>query len=229
MFSSGATHVHAPAPATMSDLMGAAVNSSKHGGPPVDLLDLDMDFEFMSAERRQQLMNPLPVQNERSDQSQCDDVQVHGGPDNAVNHLDRAKTQPYHSNHNEQARIGRDFQSFDVAPAPRPIKAHRRRRSPQRIYNTPYRDSDYYAPGYAKYFDRDAVHSRRDHYRLRNPSPEATKHRSEAIFVAAMADLDVKEERDYDRRGTDSYRGGGNKRRRDGKLFTAFDFCLKAN
>ncbi|KAL1608825.1 Nuclear cap-binding protein subunit 1 [Nothophoma quercina] len=30
-----------------------------------------------------------------------------------------------------------------------------------------------------------------------------------------MADLDVKEERDYDRRGTDSYRGGGNKRRRD--------------
>lgn len=44
-----------------------------------------------------------------------------------------------------------------------------------------------------------------------------------------MADLDVKEERDYDRRGTDSYRGGGNKRRRDGKLLMAFDFCLKAN
>jgi hypothetical protein len=37
-----------------------------------------------------------------------------------------------------------------------------------------------------------------------------------------MADLDVKEERDYDRRGTDSYRGGGNKRRRDGKLVTTF-------
>ena len=35
-----------------------------------------------------------------------------------------------------------------------------------------------------------------------------------------MADLDAKEEREHDKRGTDSYRGGGNKRRRDGKLIT---------
>ncbi|KAJ4335907.1 Nuclear cap-binding protein subunit 1 [Didymella glomerata] len=196
----------------MDDFMGATVDSSI-GDPQVNLLDLDMDFEFMSAERRQQLMSPFPMQSDVPCQLQCNDAQMHGGPDDGVNDL--AKTQPYHASPNGQARLGRDFQSFDVAPAPRLIKAHRRRRSPHRIYNTPYPRSDYYTPDYAQHFDRDAAHPRRDHYRHRIPSPEAIKHRSEAIFVSAMADLDVREERDYDKRGTDSYRAGGNKRRRD--------------
>jgi nuclear cap-binding protein subunit 1 len=34
-----------------------------------------------------------------------------------------------------------------------------------------------------------------------------------------MADTDARDERD-ERRGVDSYRGGGNKRRRDGKFAT---------
>jgi hypothetical protein len=212
MSSRGATQIYTSTPATMDGFMDSTMNSDR-GGPPADLLDFDMNFEFMSAERRQQLMNPLPVQEViPRQQSQCNDVQMHRGPDDGVK-----RQGPHHANLDEQARISRDFRSFDVAPAPRLIKAHRRRRSPHRIYSTPYRRSDFYTPVYAQYFDRDAACSRRDHYRHRNPSPEAIKHRSEAIFVAAMADLDVKEERDYDRRGTDSYRGGGNKRRRDGK------------
>jgi hypothetical protein len=221
MFSASATtQVHATKPPKMDDVMGAAVDSSIED-PQVNLLDLDMDFEFMSAERRQQLMSPLPMQSDVPCQLQCNDAQMYGGPDDGLNDL--AKTQPYHASPNGQARLGRDFQSFDVAPAPRLTKAHRRRRSPYRIYNAPYRRSDYYTPDYAQHFDRDAAHPRRDHYRHRIPSPEAIKHRSEAIFVPAMADLDVREERDYDKRGTDSYRGGGNKRRRDGKLLTAVE------
>lgn len=225
MFSRDATQIYASAPAMMDVLMGSTVNGIR-GGLPVDLLDLDMDFELMPAERRQHLMNPLPLKEEVPRQhSQCNDISMNGDPANEVKHFRQG--QPHHANHDEQARIGRDFQSFDVAPAPRPIKAHRRRRSRYRVYNPPYRHSDYYTPGYAQYFDRDAVHSRRDHYRYRNPSPEALKHKSEVIFFAAMADLDVKEEHDYDRRGTDSYRGGGNKRRRDGKLTTAIESVLQ--
>ena len=194
------------------------------GWPPVDLLDLNMDIEFMSAESRQQLMVPLSVSNEGVPRQELhfNDVAMKVTGANGVN---VSRKQPYNANLIQQARIGRDFQSFDVAPAPRPIRAHRRRRSRHRLHNHPYRHSDYYTPDYVNYFDRDACRPQRGHYspsRRRHDSTEALKHRPETIFVAAMADLDVKEERDYDRRGTDSYRGGGNKRRRDGRLVTTF-------
>lgn len=227
MFSGCATQIHAPAPAMSDDFMSSIANIAR--GAPIDLLDLDMDFEFMSAERRHQLMAPLPTSNEEAHHQYSNfgnaPMQVTGS--NAKNVSD-SQDQPYDANHNEQAR--REFQSFDVAPAPRPIKAHRRRRSRHRAYNTPYRHSNYYKSGYATYFDRDAYRPRRSHYspsRQRDDSPEALKHRSKAIFVAAMADLDVKEERDYDRRGTDSYRGGGNKRRRDGQSIQMFHPMLQ--
>lgn len=205
----------------MDDLTGATVNSARRE-PPVDLLNLDMDFEFMSAERRQQLMAPISISNEEAPRQypQFNDVSMEVVAGSEVN---VRQDKPYGTNHDEQARIGRDCQSFDVAPAPRPIKAHRRRRSRHRVYNPPCRRSDYHTPGYANYFDRDAVRSQRDYYspsRGRNASIATLKQKSEPTFIAAMADLDVKEERDYDRRGTDSYRGGGNKRRRDGELIT---------
>lgn len=91
---------------------------------------------------------------------------------------------------------------------PRHIREHRSRRA--------HRQS--YAVQSPRYHDWDKDCSRANAYerQLRAPSPDSLKHRAQAIVVAAMADLDVREERD-DRRGGDNYRGGG-KRRRDGKL-----------
>lgn len=58
------------------------------------------------------------------------------------------------------------------------------------------------------------------YHRDREASLDSLRNRAEAVFVSAMADLDVREERD-DRRDGDRYRGGGqNKRRRDGELAT---------
>lgn len=131
MFRRNATRVRAPEPAVTGNLVNTTVNSSICGGPPVDLPNLDMNVEGMSRERRQQLLKPSPVQSEVLRQLQGNDVQVRGSPANAVNDL--AKAQPCAASHTGQARIGRDFQSFDVAPAPRLIKAHRRRHSPRRI------------------------------------------------------------------------------------------------
>lgn len=63
-------------------------------------------------------------------------------------------------------------------------------------------------------------HAFEDNHRDRAPSPDTLRNRAEAVFVSAMADLDVREERE-DRRDGDRYRGGGhNKRRRDGELAT---------
>lgn len=215
MLSRSATQLVDPAPAMIASSKGALVDDVC-AGPRVDLLDLDIDFEFMSAERRQQLMAPLPTPHESL---LCQFPVLEDGSMQIVE--DGVVQVRQEANYDEQARNGRDFQSFDVAPAPRPIKAHRRRISRHRVYTSPYQNPDLYTPAHAKNFDRDAHCSRRDHYspsRRRDASLGTLKHRSEATFVAAMADLDVKEERDYDRRGTDSYRGGGNKRRRDGRL-----------
>ena len=68
MFSRGATQVHAQTPGMMDDVMGDTRNSV-HGAPPVDLLDLDMNFDFMSAERQQQLMAELPTTSDRAPQN----------------------------------------------------------------------------------------------------------------------------------------------------------------
>lgn len=197
------------------------------GAHSVDLLDHDgMDYESMSAERRQQLMAPTPPSSEAKSQQnpQYHDITTNMVVDSEVSHA--GKDQPCVANHNGQARIGpgRDLQSFDVAPAPRLIKAHRRPRSRNSRYNSAHRRTDHCYSGFAKYFDRDAVPTKRAHLstsRGRNTPPETKEHTSAAASVAPMADFDAREERDYDRRGTDSYRGGGNKRRRDGELLIA--------
>jgi hypothetical protein len=189
------------------------------GGPPVDLLDLDMDFTFMSAERRQQLTNPTPKREDPAPYQYSEEDVLTPEVKMQVDRQD----QPHRTNHNEKAR-GREFQSFYVAAAAsRPTKTHRRR---QPINNSPYRRPEY-APGYANYFDRDGFYLRRDHYntaRDRNASQGVLKRKFEA-----MADTDARDERDdYNRRGTDSYRGGGNKRRRDGEFISSRWFCLSS-
>lgn len=194
------------------------VTNTVNRRPANDLLDLDMNFVSMSAERIQRFMALAPQQDDiPSDQSWKVDVLTPGGERVRADRQD----QPYQTSRNEQA-CSRDFQSFDVAPATsRPIKAHRRRR---RFYNAPCQRSDYLSIR-ATYFDSGAVHLRREAVSSscdRNTLREAPKHKSEAIV--AMADFDAREERDYDRRGTDSYRGGGNKRRRDGELVASCGF-----
>jgi nuclear cap-binding protein subunit 1 len=192
----------------------------------VDSLDLEASYDLIAAKGRQQVVTKLPVVNGTicSQISSVNDVPMVVDAGDGVNHNQVCQDDAHQTNHDEQARFGREFQSFDVAPASRQIKAHRRRRSRHRQHRFPYRGSNYYTPDYASSFGRDAHRSRRDHYspRRRDASPETLKHRPQAAFVAAMADLDVRDERD-DRRGTDSYRGGGNKRRRDGMLTILFE------
>lgn len=188
-----------------------------------DLLDAEMDFEFMSAECRQRFLAPVLISNKIEP---CPLQTSHDESMEVVEEGEVLVRQDQHRqpNHDGQARIGRDFQSFDVAPAPRLIKAQRHRVSRHRVYNPPYQNFESHSPGYANPIGSDVHRSRRDHYspsQRRNASLATLKHRSEAKFIAEMADLDVKEEREFDRRGTDSYRGGGNKRRRDGRLTTA--------
>lgn len=109
-----------------------------------------------------------------------------------------------------------DCRKFDSNTVPQTISAHRQRRP--RTFPRSRGLVDRYIPAYSKYYNHDSHHFGSSHCDspVREPLPEAFQHRAEVSFVAAMADLDVREERD-DRRGGDSYRGGGNKRRRDGK------------
>lgn len=116
----------------------------------------------------------------------------------------------------------------------------RARTSNRNLYNTPSRPIRAYNsrlnryPRFRSYRDHDRpprgdlvhpegnhrAHTFEDYASNRAPSPDALRNRAEAVFVSAMADLDVREERD-DRRDGDRYRGGGyNKRRRDGELAT---------
>lgn len=206
MLSRSATEIHASTSATIDN----EVDSSVYGVSPANLRNLEANFQFMSVERRQQFMTPslvlggtVPHQRSNAHDAMTDVV--------VVGEVSCRQDQP---SHDEQARFGRGFQSFDVALASRPVKAHRRSR-----HNSHYRRSDHYTPEYAYYFDRDAVSTRRARLtcsRSKNASPEILNH-TFAASVAPMADIDAKEERDSDRRGTDSYRGGGNKRRRDGE------------
>jgi hypothetical protein len=79
-------------------------------------------------------------------------------------------------------------------------------------------------PSPRHYSYRDPDDSRRRAYQYdrqhQEVSPDTLEDRAEATVVSAMADLDVKDEREG-RRDGDRYRGGGyNKRRRDGRLAT---------
>lgn len=206
---------HAPTAGKMDNVGGRSSNTCNRA--PVDLLDIEMEFTFMSTERQQQLMVASP-DNHMPCHFSDDDVLTPGGLQV------RGQGQPCVTSRFEQAR-SRDFQSFDVAPAAtRLIKAHRRR---QRSHGSAYRRFHDHNSAYADYFDRDAVCSQRDRCDSSRDRDRVLKHRFEAASVAAMADFDARDERDYDRRGTDSYRGGGNKRRRDGELLDSRSMVLQ--
>ena len=163
MLSRGATQPYAPAPALQDDIISASTNSVR--GARVDSPDVDMDFEFISAERQEQLTTSPTVLKEdisRRD-SGFENIPKHASGSNAVG-VAGSQDQPHSANHNEQARIGRVCQSFDEAPARRPIKAHLRRRSRHGAYIAPYRHSDHYTPGHATYFDRDAHRPQRSYH-----------------------------------------------------------------
>jgi hypothetical protein len=182
-----------------------------------DLLELGMEFEFVSPER-QGLMNGRDrCQNGAVAMSLIDDEPTEVEMRDAQVEPTVGQEHPKHASSDEQARRS----TLDLSnTAPRPIRApHSRHNNHYRSFKR-YAQGDYYIP--KPYRDPDADRGRAsDHDRQhRDPSPDTVRDQGKAIYVSAMADVDVKEERD-DRRDGDRYRGGGNnKRRRDGKLAT---------
>lgn len=205
MLVKGADKIDASVPDTLDNGLNDSVTNAGS-------LNLAIDVDIMSVDGRQQLELQPPPSNNANSQQDSSVLDAMTDVDDEVSRQD--------ANHNGLARFGRDSQSFDVAPVPRLIRAHRRRRSRYPVPNSSYRRSDHYTPGYAHYIDRDAVRTQRAQHSSsrRNASPGTLEPTLAVASVAPMADNDAREERDNDRRGTDSYRGGGNKRRRDGKL-----------
>lgn len=169
-----------------------------------DLLGLGVDFENVSPERRNLMTAP-----EFPQLSLVDDVPME----------DTRETEPTVRQDTSLAGEqvpGRDL-DFDNH-AQRPIRAPRSRRNNYDAYSR-YQQRDSYVPGHAVYHDPDDIRVRAYRYdrEYREASPETLQNRAEARFVSAMADVDVRQEREDRRDGGDRYRGGGNKRRRDGK------------
>jgi hypothetical protein len=115
-------------------------------------------------------------------------------------------------------------------PLSRPIRKHRNQAAKRYRRTSSYRRDDLYHPHNYTYDDRDddarATRNSRPS-RHREISPVTLTQTARSGFVAAMADIDFKEERDDrredrrdDRRDRGGYRGN-NKRRRDGKFATS--------
>jgi len=190
------------------------------GNGVADLLGLGLDLEFVSPERRRLMAAPEHSQYANGAISLIDDMPM----EVEMGETETEPTVPGRQEHSNGASLmdeqapGRDL-DFDHA-VPRPIRAPRSRRNLYDAYPQ-HQQGDYYAPKPALYHDPDDPRGRACRYdrEYREASPETLRNRAEASFVSAMADTDVKQERD-DRRDGDRYRGGGNKRRRDGELAT---------
>lgn len=186
------------------------------GKGTTDLLGLGMDFEYVSPERQVLMSTSQDVEDNLRPIYLVDDeameVEMPEWEQTTRQDSNGAKLRA-----DEQARSNVNFDKT----APRPIRAHHSRRF-HHDYDPPYRQSHPNPPRHTTYYDS-GDHRRRAYCherRYRTSSPDTLRDRAEAASVSAMADLDVKEEPRDDRRGVDSYRGGGynNKRRRDGKL-----------
>jgi len=201
----------------MSEIGNAASNGY------ADLLGLGMDYEFVAPDRQVLMGEPDKSQNRAAAISLIDDepMEVETGESRHEKEPTPASVHPEHPNSASLDKQGRRTLDFSNA-APRPIRAPRSIHNNHYRSSNPHRQGDYYKP--KPYRDLDAVAGRAHDFdrQNRDPSPETASNQGEAIFVSAMADVDVKEERD-DRRDGDRYRGGGqNKRRRDGKLATVW-------
>lgn len=115
-------------------------------------------------------------------------------------------------------------------PPSRPIRKHRNRAFRSRDQIPDYWPRDFYRPREPLYCDRDNLRANRSPRprREREKSPATLKQKAQPEFVAAMADIDFKDERDDrredrrdDRRDRGGYRGN-NKRRRDGEFASFF-------
>ena len=186
-----------------------------------------MDLDFVSDKRRKLMSGPESTQNVVEGTLHIDDVPME---------VDTSDIEPTvrqeHSNgaNRFDKQAPRKDLDFDNTVS-RPIRAHRFRRTHTDGYPR-YQQGDYYTPNYSTYHDPDDTRGRayRFERQFRDISPEALRLRREATFVSAMADLEVKEERE-DRRDGDRYRGGGgggnNKRRRDGELALQHPECCR--
>jgi hypothetical protein len=182
-------------------------------GDSTNIFELDMDFEFNSPKGEATTNAPEQVQHAAPTVSLANHESME------VETRDVESTRQEHPNDanriNEQAR----------STASRSIRAHQPR------YNPNQRPSRYSRRAHPFTAYRDSDDSRRRAYRYdrqyQNAPPDTLQNRTEATFVSAMADLDVKDEREG-RRDGDRYRGGGyNKRRRDGKLASKSPECLR--
>jgi hypothetical protein len=181
------------------------------------MLDIGADLEFVSPERRALMVagdSILDLQHAAAAVSLVDDepleVEMRDVP------TVRATRQAEERANVEQAPSTLDFYNA----IPRPIRAHRSRHNHYQSANR--YPSNGHSLFHHPHCDLDDARGRafHDQRQYREPSPDTLRNHAEATYVSAMADVDVKEERD-DRRDGDRYRGGGNnKRRRDGKLAT---------
>jgi hypothetical protein len=200
--------------------MNGSVHTANQGASNgcADLLGLGMDLDFVSPERRNLMAAPENTQYSNGAMSLVDDVPMEMEVDAREREPTARQERP-----NSASRMEADVQApgrhleFD-SRVPRHIRAPYSRRN-HNGGNRSHQQGDFYAPTYTVYHDPEDARGRayRHDRQFREASPETLRSRAEASIVAGMADMDVKQERD-DRRDGDRYRGGGNKRRRDGKL-----------
>ncbi|CBY01073.1 hypothetical protein IAQ61_011964 [Plenodomus lingam] len=188
---------------------------------PVVDVDTDrmlIDIGFVPAERKATLDDPIVADFQSTANPSCKDVPMANTNDDVPG----PATRQANTNHTP-VHPDRDCNAAHISTSQPPTKPdHRRNRS--RYHPNP--KTDRWRPGFPTsrskpYLDLDDVHTdpRRRRcllspLRRSNGSPETVKHEAGAQLVAAMADVDIKEERE-DRRDRGGYRGGNNKRRRD--------------
>jgi hypothetical protein len=192
--------------------MSSATCAPAYGtaGDAGHLLELDMDVEFSTP--KWEALENAPGQFEHAARTVVSFAD-HEPMD--VETRDVESTRQEHPN--DANRIDEQARSTASRSIRADLSRHnhkqRRARPSTRLYS--YRDPDDSR--------RRAYQDDRQH---RKASPDAFENRVEATVVLAMADLDVKDEREG-RRDGDRYRGGGyNKRRRDGMLATQNPECF---
>ncbi|CAE7009614.1 hypothetical protein HRS9139_01606 [Pyrenophora teres f. teres] len=103
---------------------------------------------------------------------------------------------------------------------PRPVAQHCTRQASYRDHVSYHQRGDFYPPRAAVYHDNDGPRAHRDYSLLGHHEHSGRlKQKAQTGFVAVMADMESREERDDrrdDRRDRGGYRGGNKRRRDDG-------------
>lgn len=142
-----------------------------------------------------------------------------------ITHMEGAEMEIEHTSDDEAPPATRQDDASRVHPerdcdsnnsTSRPINPHHRRNRPYRDRNSDCRRPDPRIRRGKLHVDFDSAPTHSLNRGRKADSHHPLIREEGTPFLAAMADTDFKEERD-DRRDRGGYRGGNNKRRRDGK------------